>query len=76
MNDVPRLRRLVDSLTETETELIFQSNRLDTKAAERADSRLRSLSEEYAFAASAVRKLRTHQERRLSLLLTGSARHE
>ena len=76
MTDISRLRRLVAALTETEQELTFQSRRLDEKASERADERMRDLSEEYATAAATVRKLRTHQERRLSLLVTGNARHD
>jgi hypothetical protein len=75
-DNVYRLRGLVKSLNDTEQELTFQAERLDTKAAERANTRLRTLSDEYAEAAKTVRKLRTHQERRLELLLTGEVKRD
>ncbi len=74
MGDFHRLTALVESLRQTEDELTFQAKRLDEKAAEQGNTRLRTLSEEYEVAAATVRKLRTHQERRLALLTTGSAR--
>lgn len=73
VSEIAMLRELLSAVERTERELTFQAERLDAKAAERGNSRLRELQVEYQQAAATVRKLRVHQERRLQLLMTGSS---